>query len=201
MAWGSGAISGNIIWGSSYGVTQDDKTTLSATVERNLITNNTCGVYLRDSSDDAVIKDNTFAVNNVGISNPSNKVAIAGNSFIDNAVYDVQAGSDAVNAAGNYWGTTNSEEISRKIFDSTDDFSLGTIIYTPFLASANANAPGSPMDLMLPAVTVSPTDSVIFQSVNNPAASLGGLEIGVAAAVAFVAVSVAVVAVGHKKRA
>ena len=201
MAWGSGAISGNIIWGSSYGVTQDDKTTLSATVERNLITNNTCGIYLRDSSDDAVIKDNTFAVNNVGVSNPSNRVAIAGNSFIDNAVYDIQAGSDAVNAAGNYWGTTNSEEISQKIFDSTDDFSLGTIIYTPFLTSANANAPGSPMDLMLPAVTVSPTDSVTFQTVNNPSASLGGFEIGVAAALAFVAVSVAVVAVGHRKRA
>jgi parallel beta-helix repeat protein len=195
MAWGSGVISGNIIWGSNYGITQDDKTTLSATVERNLIINNTCGIYLRDRYDDAVIKDNTFTVNGVGIFNPSNKVAIVGNSFIDNVVYDIQAGSDAISAAGNFWGTTSSDEISRRIYDSNDDFSLGTIIYTPFLASANPNAPGSPADLMLPSATASPTDSVTFQTVNNPTLSLGGFEVGVVAVVVFVAVSVAVVAV------
>lgn len=199
MAGGTGSISGNIIWGSEYGVTQDDKTTLSATVERNLITNNTCGIYLRDSDDDAVIKDNTFATNGVGISNPYNKLSIAGNSFIDNAVYDIEAGSDAVSAAGNYWGTTSTEEINRKIYDSSDDFSLGTIIYTPFLASANPNAPGSPTDLMLPTATVSPTDAVTFQTVNNPAASLAGFEIGAGAAVAVVVV--AAVAVWMRKRA
>lgn len=199
MAWGTGSISGNIIWGSNYGITQDDKTTLSATVERNLITNNTCGIYLRDRYDDAVIKDNTFAVNQIGISNPYSKLGIVGNSFIENSLYNIQAGSDAVSAAGNYWGTTNSDEIGKKIYDSNDDFSLGTIIYTPFLSSANPNAPGSPTDLMLPSATVSPTDAVTFQTVNNPASSLGGFEIGVAAAVAFVVV--AVVAVRLRKRA
>lgn len=198
VASGFGAISGNVIWGSSYGITQDDKTTLSATVERNLITNNTCGIYLRDRYDDAVIKDNTFALNKVGISNPSNKVTIAGNSFID-MEYDIQAGVDAVSAADNYWGTTQNEEISRKIFDSTDDFSLGTVIFTPFLTSASANAPGSPADLMLPAATVSPTDAVTFQTVNNPASSLGGFEIGVAAAVAVVAVAVVAVRMRGKR--
>lgn len=199
MAWGTGSISGNTIWGSNYGITQDDKTTLSATVERNLITNNTCGIYLWDRSDDIVIKDNTFAVNQVGISNPPYKVVVTGNSFIDNAAYDIQAGSDAISAAQNYWGTTSSEEISQKIYDSNDDFSLGTIIYTPFLASSSANAPGSPTGLILPTITVSPTDSVTFQTVNNSAASLGGLEIGVAATVIVVAVLVVVRL--HEKRA
>jgi parallel beta-helix repeat protein len=198
MAWGSGSISGNIIWGSSYGITQVDKTILSASIERNLITNNTCGIYLRDSSDDAVIKDNTFAVNQVGISNPSNKVVIAGNSFIDNAVYDIQAGSDAVSATGNYWGTIDSNEISQKIYDSTDDFSMGTVIYTPFLTSSSANAPGSPTDLMLPTVTVSPTDAITFQTVNYPA-TVSGFEVGLAAA-AIAVVLVAVVTVGVRRK-
>lgn len=199
-AYGSGSISGNMIWGSNYGITQDDKTTLSASVERNLITNNTCGLYLRDSSDDAAIKDNTFALNKIAISNPTYKMAITGNSFVDNIEYDVQAGSDAVSASGNWWGTTNSTEIGLKIYDSNDDFSLGTIIYTPFLTSANANAPGSPDDLMLPAATVSPTEGVTYQTVNRMVSSVSGLEISVASAVVFFAVLASVYAVYVRRK-
>jgi parallel beta-helix repeat protein len=198
-AAGSGVIKSNIIWGSDRGITQEDKTVLSATIQNNLILNNKYGVYLRDSQDDAVIKDNTFTVNQVGIYNPDGQLTVTGNNFVDNTLYDVEAGASAVDAANNWWGSTDRAAIATKIYDSNDDFSLGTIIYSPFLTSANPNAPGSPADLMLPSATASPTDGVTFQTVNNPAASLGGFEVGVAAAVVFVAVAVVIVRMRRKR--
>ncbi|NLF88394.1 hypothetical protein GX563_06185 [Candidatus Bathyarchaeota archaeon] len=199
-AWGSGAISGNIIADSTYGVTQDDKTTLSATVERNLIKNNTYGVYLRDESDDTVIKDNTFNGNAVGIFNPTYRSTIVGNNFVGSMQFDVQAGVDAASAANNWWGTTESVEISIKIFDSNDDFSLGTIIYTPFLDSPNAYTPQTPEELMSPTPMASPTGDVVFQSVNH-SDLLSGFEVGVASAGVITAVLVALLAVyAHRKK-
>jgi hypothetical protein len=117
-----------------------------------------------------------------------------GNNFIDNAQYDVQAGGYAASAAGNWWGTTNGTLISQKIFDSNDDFSLGTIIYTPFLNSANAYAPQNPEELMSPTASASPTGGVIFQAVNH-SASLSGLEVGVVSAGVIAAVLVVLLTV------
>jgi parallel beta-helix repeat protein len=200
--WGVGVISGNVIADSAYGVTQEDQTVLSVTIERNLIRNNTYGVYLKSESDEAVIKDNTFAGNNIGIFGPTYKTTIMGNNFVDNMQYDVQAGVDAASAAGNWWGTTNGTLIGMKIFDVNDDFSLGTIIYTPFLNSANVYAPQTTKELISPAVSASPTGDVVFQAVNSQGSSLGGFEVGVASAVVIAAVLVALLAVqAHRKRA
>ena len=198
-AAGSGTIKDNIIWGSGRGITQEDNTVLSASIQDNLILNNKFGVYLRDSQDDAVIKDNTFAGNGVGIFNPTYHLTLEGNNFVDNTLYDVQAGASAVNAENNWWGTSDRAVIAGKIYDSNDDFSLGTIVYTPFLSVANVNAPRQPSDLMLPAVTVSPTDGVTYQTVNHPA-TVSGFEVGVLAAVVVVAVFVVVVAVGLRRK-
>jgi parallel beta-helix repeat protein len=194
-AAGSGTIKSNIIWGSDRGITQEDNTVLSATIQGNLIKNNSFGVYLRDSRDDAIVKDNTFTANQVGIFNPGYQLTVNGNNFVDNTHYDVQAGASAVDAENNWWGTTDRLAIAEKIFDSNDDFSLGTIIFTPFLTLANTNAPSSPADLMLPAATAAPTEAVTFQTVNNPSASLGGFEIALAVALVIMGVLVAAVAV------
>jgi hypothetical protein len=201
-AGASGEISDNVIWGARTGICHaDGYQTMSATIENNLIVDNQIGIFTRTQNDDSIIKDNTITGNKVGISNPSSHQVITGNRLENNTQYSIQAGVSAVSAAGNWWGTTDAAAISQSIFDSNDDFSLGTIVYTPFLTSADASAPQTPDDLMLPTVTAAPTDSVTFQTVNNPAASLGGFEVGVAAAVAFVGVSVAVVVVGRRRRA
>jgi hypothetical protein len=201
-AGASGEIRDNVIWGGRVGICQaDGYETMSVVIENNLIVNNQAGIYTRTETDASNIVGNTIAYNKVGFGNPSPQQTIIGNNFENNTDYNMQAGVYAVSASGNWWGTDDSVLISQGIFDSDDDFSLGTIIYTPFLTSSSVNAPDSPTDLMLPTITVSPTDSVTFQTVNNPSASLGGFEVGVAAALAFVAVSVAVVAVGHRKRA
>jgi parallel beta-helix repeat protein len=201
-AAGSGAIKDNIIWGSDRGITQEDNTVLSAAIQGNLILKNKFGLYLRDSKDDAIVKDNTFTANQVGIFNPDSQMTIKGNNFVDNSLYDVQAGASAVDAGGNWWGTADGAMISQKIFDANDDFSLGTVIYMPYLTSANPNAPGSPTDLMLPEASASPTDGVTFQTVNHPAVLVGGLEVGVVVAVVIVMVSAAVLVFrARRKRA
>ncbi len=199
-AWGSGVISGNIIADSTYGVAQEDNTGLSATIERNLIRNNTYGVYLRAESDYVVIKDNTFTKNTIGVFNPSYSTALRGNNFVDNVQYDIQAGVDAASAANNWWGTTDSAQISQKIFDANDDFNLGTIIYTPFLNSANPYAPQNPEELMVPTASASPTKDIVFQAVNN-ASSISGFEVGVVSAGVIVTVLVSLLAVRtHRKK-
>jgi hypothetical protein len=123
-----------------------------------------------------------------------------GNNFVDNVQYDIQAGVDAASAANNWWGTTDSAQISQKIFDANDDFNLGTIIYTPFLNSANPYAPQNPEELMVPTASASPTKDIVFQAVNN-ASSISGCEVGVVSAGVIVTVLVSLLAVRtHRKK-
>jgi parallel beta-helix repeat protein len=183
--FGTGTISDNVIWGSSYGITQQDKTTMSATIEGNLIKNNTCGIFFRDTSDNSIIRDNTFTQNTVGISNPQYQVTIAGNSFIGNTQYAIQAGSDAVSAKDNYWGTTDRTAIATQIYDSNDDFSLGTIVYQPILTQANINTPNPNMCPLQSTNIPSPTDVVAINYLTGGQTntSLNNIEIGLTAAV------------------
>jgi hypothetical protein len=201
MTAGSGTISDNMIWGSKYGITQEDKTTLSAVIERNLIKNNTCGVFFRDNSDDAIIRDNTFTRNSVGISNPQYLVTITGNSFIDNTQYNIQAGSDAVSAKDNWWGTTDRAMIASKIYDSNDDFSLGTIVYQPSLTQANPNSPDPNMCPLQPVITPAPTNVAVINYLTGGQtnASLNNIEIGLTAAVVILSIVIVALVIKAKR--
>lgn len=48
--------------------------------------------------------------------------------------------STNVDAANNWWGTTNTTDIERAIWDYNDDFTLGKVNYTPFLTEPNPKA-------------------------------------------------------------
>jgi hypothetical protein len=199
--FGTGTISDNVIWGSSYGITQQDKTTMSATFERNLIKNNTCGIFFRDKSDSAIIKENTFAQNTVAISNPTYQVTITGNSFIDNTQYAIQAGSNAVSAKGNYWGTTDRSAIAVQIYDANDDFSLGTIVYQPILTQANPNSPDPNMCPPQTTSTPVPTEltAINYLTGGQTNTSLNNIELGLTATVIILSVLViAVVVKAHR---
>jgi parallel beta-helix repeat protein len=199
--YGTGTINDNVIWGSNYGITQQDKTTMSATIERNLIKNNTYGIFFREKSDNAIIKANTFAQNTVAISNPTYHVTIAGNSFIDNVQYDIQAGTDAVSVKGNYWGTTDRSAISTQIYDANDDFSLGTIVYQPILTQANPNSPDPNMCPPQTTSTPSPTDvtSINYLTGGQTNTSLNNIEVGLTATVIILSVViVALVVKAHR---
>jgi hypothetical protein len=49
-----------------------------------------------------------------------------------------------INATYNWWGTTDTQAISQTIHDSTDDFTLGTVEFVPFLTELNPEAPAIP---------------------------------------------------------
>lgn len=199
---GTGTISDNVIWGSSYGITQQDKTTLSATIERNLIKNNTCGIFFREKSDNAIIKANTFSQNTVAISNPTYQVTITGNSFIDNTQYAIQAGSDAVSAKGNYWGTTDRSVITAYIYDANDDFSLGTIVYQPILTQASPNSPDPNMCPPQTTSTPAPTKvtAINYLTGGQTNTSLNNVELGLTVTVIILGVVIVALVVKANRK-
>lgn len=199
--FGIGIISNNVIWGSSYGITQQDKTTISATIERNLIKNNTCGVFFRDNSDNAILKENTFAQNTIAISNPQYQLSIIGNSFIDNEQYNIKAGTDAVSAKDNYWGTTDRTAIAAQIYDSNDDFSLGTIVYQPILTQANPNSPNP--NMCPPEATTTPLPTAVtainYLTGGQTNTTLNNIEIGLTATVVILSIIIVTLVVKTRR--
>jgi len=203
IASGRGTIQNNFIYNVSKGLTQEDKTTLSATIQQNLIKNNDYGIYLRDNTNNATILDNTFTANRVGIFNPSYQLTVTGNSFVDNTKYDIWAGSSAVSAKSNWWGTTDRSAIDQKIYDSKDDFSLGTVVYVPFLAAANANAPRPEMCTVTQATstpTTAPLGSISYQAGGKINTSINSIEIGLMATVVVICGLLAALAVKTHRR-
>jgi hypothetical protein len=67
------------------------------------------------------------------------------NTFADTGspAVGLQYDATALNAANNYWGTTNTATFGQMIYDANDDIDLtGTIPYTPVLAAPHPSAPG-----------------------------------------------------------
>lgn len=170
----SGTIKDNVIWGGSEaGICRDDYPTGTTLIESNLIIKNADGILLERTDDNATIQDNTIAYNQVGIKAPTNSETLTGNNFEDNTQYNVQAGSDSVNAQNNWWGTTSQSAISQSIYDSKNDFNLGTVTFVPFLTAPNPQAPSINSTIATPTQnsTPSPTPKSTLTSPNPTLAS------------------------------
>ena len=76
------------------------------------------------------------------------------NNFANNSNYNINLSNGAsgvlndVNATYNWWGTTNTADINQSIYDSYDDFNLGTVTFTPFLNETNTFAPEIPPNII-----------------------------------------------------
>ena len=90
-------------------------------VSRNNITNNYIGIYVLNST------NNTYENNNI--------VGSTNMAFYNNQSYNA-------NASRNYWGTTSCPTISQKIFDFSDNSSLGVVTFEPFLDNYYGMSPG-----------------------------------------------------------
>lgn len=155
----AGTITANIIWGGSVaGICQADGfLSMSATIEKNLIINNQIGILTRNNDDDSTIQNNTIANNKVGISNPTSLQTIAGNNVQGNSQYNMQAGQTMATAKNNWWGTTDQQAISQTIYDSNDDFNVGTVNFVPFLTEPNFQAPSVNTQIPTPTPSSSQT--------------------------------------------
>jgi hypothetical protein len=200
-----GTISGNTISGGCIaGICQADGfSTLSATIENNLIIYNENGIVTRTDEDDSIIRDNTIINNTIGIRNPTPLQTITGNSFEGNSHYNIEAGLISATAQNNWWGTADNSEVSGTIRDSRDDYTLGTIAYEPFLTAPNPDAPTVPADFSTSALTAStptpnthsPTATATSQSGNDTNQPLNWKDTGMYALLAVIGVIVAAILV------
>ncbi len=100
------------------------------------------------------INSNTITNNQVGIHNPPSGI-ISNNNIVGNTVSSIDATTANINAANNWWGTTDTQTINQTIYDSKVDSRLGTISFIPFLTEPSSSAPAIPATT--PVVTPVPT--------------------------------------------
>ncbi|PVX27130.1 MAG: hypothetical protein CW716_03885 [Candidatus Bathyarchaeum sp.] len=144
-AYSSANITQNTVTGYENGLQLKSDTSV---VQGNYITNNDVGVhvYLFQGTVAPIIKNNTIIGNDDGIY--VSKVmtvpfspTIVYNDIHSNTNYNINL--DAIpydiNATYNWWGTTNTTEIGQKIYDSNEDFTLGTVTFDPFLTEQNTD--------------------------------------------------------------
>jgi hypothetical protein len=175
---GNGSIIGNTIYGCEFGILLSPVQVFGgtwppyATVERNLIVNNTYGISIGlgsrfdPGSLCPTIQKNTIYGNSIGISlSVSNYLTtprIANNNIQNNAQHNFYLGSGTsndVDVTYNWWGTTDTQAINQTIFDSKYDFNLGTVDFVPFLTAPNPEAPSIPSTSPTSVPTPSPSDS------------------------------------------
>ncbi len=160
-------IAGNTISNCNVGISGYDG---SATIERNLIINNQIGIGIPFRIN-TQIQSNTIAYNKIGLSitiTPQGE--IVNNNIQNNTQYSIRLNNiQNVNAANNYWGTTDAQVINQSIYDSKNDFNLGTVNFTPFLTSPNNQAPVIPITPNQTATpTITPTQSAMPTQVATP---------------------------------
>jgi hypothetical protein len=144
----------------------------SAIIQRNLIDENARGIII-DQNGRLTIQNNTITNNTyngigIGAAFTSNISIIAFNNFKGNGMYNLNLALNGIengsaqdlHAENNWWGTTNTSEITNFIYDFQDAFTLGAVYFAPVLTSPNlfaipdSNAP-------LPTATLAPTPSPI----------------------------------------
>ena len=142
----------------------------NATVENNLIVDNTQGIDIELSSVFGpgfvcpTILNNTISDNSVGIHLSENYYnatpTIQYNNLQNNSDYNFNlAAPNNIDAAYNWWGTNNQSAISNSIYDYNQDFNLGQVTYTPFLTTPNSQAPNPNTPIPTPVPTLTPSPS------------------------------------------
>jgi hypothetical protein len=122
------------------------------TIQNNLITKNSKGISV------------THLPLNVEVAHF--KATITNNNILKNFDFNFYLADTpiSINAANNWWGTTDTQAIREKIHDFEDDFNVGNVTIVPFLTSNDPQAPDP--NTPLPTINPSPT-----QTPTSPAAS------------------------------
>jgi hypothetical protein len=146
-------------------------------IEKNVINGSSVGIDLiyRESQDmtkPLTIRYNTIISNGACISIAGKfSPTIANNNFYsNNTCLKLSPASRDVTAAQNYWGTTDSSEIDRLIYDFNDDFNLGKVNYTPFLTEPNTQAMPDPA-VPIPTLDTTPSTSPSTSPETSPSPS------------------------------
>ncbi len=146
-------------------------------IDNNLIFNSTIGINLADwEGGGPAVENNTITNNTIGIcvaypwgnNQPVLNAPIVYNNLGGNSKYDFQNQQPTtVNAAYNWWGTTDTQAISQVIYDYYDDFSIGVVNYAPFLNASNTQASiesGPTTSPVMPNPTPTPQTPIVTQT-------------------------------------
>ena len=157
-------ISGNTLSSCQTAILAGD-----SIVERNYIRGNNVGIEIGNGA----IENNTIIDNSIAIKIPKEQVYSSGfgvlnknpiilnNNIYENANFSIYSTvSNNVNAAYNWWGTTDQQVINATIYDNKNDFNLGTVTFVPFLAAPNPQAPSLNTSTPTPTTSISPSSSV-----------------------------------------
>lgn len=161
QATGSATVAYNRVVGCASGIQAN-----GGVVQDNLVAN-TAGTGLELGAA-AMVLSNTFT--DIGGSavklTAGTAMTLAGNNFEFNpGTYDVENRIPktilpAVNAVGNWWGTTSGVTVQQRIFDFDEDYTIGTVLYSPVLTQPSTAAPA-----YVRAITLTPKSQVGIQTV------------------------------------
>lgn len=87
------------------------------------------------------IENNTIAYSSIALYYPPLPITIRYNNLEYNQKNIVWQSSSNLDAADNWWGTTDPSAISQSIYDYKNDYNLGNVTFTPFLNATNSQAP------------------------------------------------------------
>lgn len=156
-------VADNIVSNCSTGINAFDGT---ATIERNLVFNNSHGMSIGGMGTiSPTIRNNTIANNTVGIhvymgSGSLGSLTIINNNIQDNSNYSIYLATGVtnnINASLNWWGTIDTQAINQTIFDFKNDSTLGNVTFVPFLTAPNTEAPETPEPTPSPTPSPTPT--------------------------------------------
>lgn len=139
-------IRNNVFWSNDEAVTM--LRVCHLVFEDNTFYDNGYVLTRLQASGSASFEGNTISeAQNRVVGFPSGKSRMNGNNFLHyekDAVLFANLSPEDVDMRYNYWDTDSPEEIEKVILDHHNNFSVGEILYEPFLSECDTTAPISP---------------------------------------------------------
>ncbi|MCW4029317.1 MAG: right-handed parallel beta-helix repeat-containing protein [Candidatus Bathyarchaeota archaeon] len=124
-------------------------------ITNNALTNNLCGI-----GGTGILRNNTITDNSYGLWAPLASTVIIYNNIFDNTENVHLTETEVnVNAANNWWGTTDAQAINATISDYKVHSNLGNLTFTPYLSAFNPVAPSAVYSVPVPTAPPTPNSS------------------------------------------
>ena len=196
-------ISGNTITGCNQGIFAQGG---NGIINENYIAFNTNGITINYGAT-VIVQKNTIEKNQAGLQVTSDASPTIRNNNLQNNSYNIYLSTSSnINAADNWWGTTNETAISQTIHDNKNDFNLGTVTFIPFLTLPNSEAPTMPIPSPAPTPNASsspsqePTTTPNQSGYNETLFGFDAAEIAIIALLSIIALLLVTLIIFRKKK-
>lgn len=159
---GSPQILNNVLFQGYTGISINGK--VDATIKNNVIANYTTGfltygydkltfegnlllynkgglLFSAYGTNSTIIEYNTIAYSVTALYYPPAPITFSYNNLENNDQTIILSTGNNLDATNNWWGTTDTNTISKTIHDYKNDYNLGNATFTPFLTEPNGQAP------------------------------------------------------------